>query len=138
MKKNLLKITQGLFLLCILLVSRVEIRAQSVFAVVGSGTTFNTTTSYPAPYGNYWWGARHQFLVTAAELTASGMTAANIKALGFNVGTTNGTNHLNFTINVYTTTAANPLATAYYNTGLVASSLPNNYTPVTGWNMHNI
>ncbi|MFN4931276.1 MAG: hypothetical protein ACK5HE_07670, partial [Bacteroidota bacterium] len=35
---------------------------------VGTGTIQNTTTSYPAPYGNFYWGAKHQFLVTAAEL----------------------------------------------------------------------
>jgi hypothetical protein len=138
MKKLLSKITQSSFILCAILSCPPGADAQSQFAVVGSGTTFNTTTSFPAPYGNWYYGARHQFLVTAAQLNAAGITAANIKSLGFNVGTTNGANHLNFSINVYTTTAANPLASAYHLTGLVASSLPVNYTPPTGWNMHNI
>lgn len=115
------------------------LQAQPQFAVIGNGNTNNSTTGYPAPYGNYWWGAKHQLLVTAAELTAAGMTPANISALGFTVVSTNGTSHLNWTINVYTTTAANPIAGGFINAGLVATSTVMNYVPVSGqWNMHSI
>lgn len=32
--------------------------------VVGSGSGSNATNSYPAPFGNFYMGARHQFFVT--------------------------------------------------------------------------
>ena len=51
--------------------------------VVGTGTNSNTTTTYPAPYGNFFFGAKHQFLITAAELNTAGMTAGNINDLSF-------------------------------------------------------
>ncbi|MFM7179026.1 MAG: hypothetical protein ACKOX5_05910, partial [Bacteroidota bacterium] len=34
---------------------------------VGTGTLQNTPTSYPAPYGNWYWGAKHQMMVRASE-----------------------------------------------------------------------
>ena len=37
---------------------------------VGQGTVVNTTSSYPAPYGQFYWGAKHQFIYLASELTA--------------------------------------------------------------------
>ncbi len=138
MKNLFSRITQGTLMLCAILASPVQTEAQSQFVVAGNGTTFNTTTSYPAPYGNWYYGARHQFLVTAAELKAAGFTMGNIKGLGFNVGTTNSTSHVNFSINVFTTTATDPLASTYYSSGFVGSSTPSNYIPVTGWNMHSI
>src|SRR6478672_8392088 len=119
MKNLFSRITQGTLMLCAILASPVQTEAQSQFVVVGNGTTFNTTTSYPAPYGNWYYGARHQFLVTAAELKAAGFTMGNIKGLGFNVGTTNNTSHVNFSINVFTTTATDPLASTYYSSGFV-------------------
>ena len=39
---------------------------------VGTGTASNSATGYPAVFGNFYWGARHQMLYTAAELTAMG------------------------------------------------------------------
>ncbi|MFZ5554426.1 MAG: chitobiase/beta-hexosaminidase C-terminal domain-containing protein [Bacteroidota bacterium] len=54
---------------------------------VGNGTIQNTATDYPAPYGNWYWGARHQMIIPAAELTAAGLTAGNITSLDFDVVT---------------------------------------------------
>ena len=51
----------------------------------------NDGFTYPAPYGNFFWGARHQFLVLASELTAAGATAGNISSLYFNVASIAGT-----------------------------------------------
>ncbi len=108
------------------------------FSIVGAGTASNSTTSYPAPYGNYYWGARHQFLVTAAELSAAGIAAgSSISSLGFNVTADNGaTSHTGFQVVVFSTTLANPLATAYVTTGQVAASAVSNYNPAAGWNQH--
>jgi hypothetical protein len=52
---------------------------------VGNGYIQNGATDYPAPYGNWYWGARHQMLILATELDAAGLTAGNINSLGFNV-----------------------------------------------------
>jgi hypothetical protein len=56
--------------------------------IVGTGTIQNTPWSYPAPYGNWYWGARHQMLVLASELTAAGLSAGSITSLGFVVVST--------------------------------------------------
>ncbi|MGE5316605.1 MAG: CotH kinase family protein, partial [Chloroflexota bacterium] len=55
---------------------------------IGSGNIQNSNTGYPAPYGNWYWAARHQILIRANELTAAGMTAGNINSLSFNVVST--------------------------------------------------
>lgn len=61
-------------------------------ATVGTGTLVNatsstTSTGYPAPFGNYYGGARNQMLITAADLTAAGLTAGNITSVAFDVTT---------------------------------------------------
>lgn len=55
---------------------------------VGNGTIQNSGTDYPAPYGNWYWGAKHQLLILASELSASGLTAGYINSLGFDVVST--------------------------------------------------
>lgn len=52
---------------------------------IGSGTIQNSPTDYPAPYGNWYWGARHQILVLASELVAAGLSPGPITSLGFDV-----------------------------------------------------
>lgn len=52
---------------------------------IGSGNIQNSATEYPAPYGNWYWSARHQILIRANELLAAGLTAGNINSLSFNV-----------------------------------------------------
>ena len=55
---------------------------------VGTGTDQNCNTCYPAPYGNWYWGARNQMLILASELTASGLSAGMINSLAFDVAGT--------------------------------------------------
>jgi hypothetical protein len=57
-------------------------------ATIGNGTLQNSGTDYPAPYGNWYWGAKHQMLIRASELTAAGLTAGLIHSLSFNVAAT--------------------------------------------------
>ena len=59
-------------------------------AIIGNGTITNGNTDYPAPYGNWYWGARHQFLILASELQAAGLSAGPISSLSFQVASTNG------------------------------------------------
>ena len=62
-------------------------------AVIGSGNSTNGAYDYPAPYGNWYWSARHQFLVPASELTAAGLVAGSIDSLSFSVSTPNSVNY---------------------------------------------
>lgn len=62
-------------------------------AIIGTGNAQNSTTSYPAPYGNWYWGARHQMLIKAEELTAAGLAAGWIGSLSFDVVYTDAVNY---------------------------------------------
>lgn len=55
---------------------------------IGNGTILNTETTYPAPYGNWYWSARHQLLYRASELLAAGLSAGNIDSLAFDIVST--------------------------------------------------
>ena len=83
LKFQIMKIARfiSLFLCSISLIS--TINATNI--TIGTGALLNTPTTYPAPYGNWYWGAKHQFLIQASELTAAGMSAGNINSLSFNV-----------------------------------------------------
>jgi gliding motility-associated-like protein len=104
-------------------------------AVVGTGTTYNTSTSYPAPYGNWYWGAKHQILYTAAELSAAGMQSGTISELAFNVAALNGgtLNYQNVQIKMGCT---NLTSLSTWQTGLSTVYTNPNYTVAMGWNTH--
>jgi hypothetical protein len=57
---------------------------------IGEGQVQNGNTDYPAPYGNWYWCARHQFLFRAEELIAAGLSAGTISNLSFQVSSTAG------------------------------------------------
>ena len=59
--------------------------------IIGNGNITNSATDYPAPYGNWYWGARHQMLILASELASAGLSAGNINSLAFNVVSTSPT-----------------------------------------------
>ncbi len=104
------------------------------FYTIGTGTIVNSNTSYPAPYGNYYWGARHQFIIRASELSASGLTAGNIESLAFDVTNTNGTDPLSgFEVKMGMTAATTASA---FETGLTTVYTNASYAPTTGWNVH--
>jgi len=54
-------------------------------AIIGTGNIRNGSTDYPAPYGNWYWASKHQFLIQAAELQALGISSGNIDSIGFDV-----------------------------------------------------
>ena len=56
--------------------------------VIGTGTINNGLYDYPAPYGNWYWSARHQILIRADELIAAGLSAGPINTLSFDVAST--------------------------------------------------
>ncbi|HLG02873.1 MAG TPA: T9SS type A sorting domain-containing protein, partial [Bacteroidia bacterium] len=100
---------------------------------VGTGTVTNTTSGYPAPYGQYYTAARHQMLIRASELNAAGFYAGNINSLAFYVATPNGA-YSDFTISL-ATTALSALTTTFV-TGATQVFITPNFIPVAGWNTH--
>jgi hypothetical protein len=103
--------------------------------MLGSGTTVNTTTTYPTPYGNYWWGNREQYLILASELTALGMVAGEISELAFDVVTPGGAALQNFTIKMGQTTAS-AMTTTFQTSPLTTVYTHPAYSDYIGWNVH--
>ena len=102
---------------------------------VGTGTIQNSSTSYPAPYGNWYMGAKHQFLFLASELTAAGLVAGNINSLAFDVTNLNSSSpYLNFNIAIATTALTN--ITSFQATGFTTYFSSPSYSPVMGTNTH--
>ena len=100
----------------------------------GTGTIVNSTYTYPAPYGNEYFGARHQMMIKASELTAAGVSAGQIVSVGFNVATIAGTPLQGFTVKIGQTTQ-NDLST-WVTAGLTTVFTSSSYTDVLGWNTH--
>ncbi len=103
---------------------------------VGTGTVNLTSFDYPAPYGNFYWGARHQFLIRASELTAAGATPGFLSSLAFDVATVEGEPMQNFTIRIGTTNDTVVSTTAGFYGNLTQVFTTPTYTEVAGWNTH--
>ena len=74
--------------------------SQTTFHTIGTDVIHNSNSSYPAPYGNWFWGAKNQFLVRASELQAEGMSAGDIYSLSFDVFTAVSTSLDNFEVSM--------------------------------------
>lgn len=99
---------------------------------LGNGTATNTTTSYPAPFGNFYNGVRHQFLFRASELNAMGFNGGQFKEIAFDVAAIAGlTNYSNFEVRMGVT---NNTQLSAWETGtvVVRPAAPHNVT--VGWN----
>ncbi|MFZ4400718.1 MAG: T9SS type A sorting domain-containing protein [Bacteroidales bacterium] len=107
----------------------------AALATIGTGTSVNTTTTFPAPYGNYWWGSKHQILITKAELNSFGIVAGQITSLAFQVTSAAGASLQNFEIKMKNTTSS-ALATGAYETNLTSVYTNASYTTFAGWNTH--
>ncbi|MDP2189312.1 MAG: T9SS type A sorting domain-containing protein [Sphingobacteriaceae bacterium] len=105
----------------------------SFLGTLGTGTLVNTTTTYPAGYGNWYWGARQQFLILASELTASGIAPGALTSLAFDVVTPSGTALQNYTISLGATTQTS--LTAWVTPVTQVFTTPS-FLDTTGWNTH--
>ena len=126
-------------IICVIVILGFETKGQN-YSIVGDGTTSNTYTAYPAPFGNYYQGARHQFLVLATELTAAGIfSGSSISSVGFNVTNTNTSYpDTSFQVKVYTTSLSNPIGSGWLSTGLAASSTSTSILFSVGWQQLNL
>jgi len=88
---------------------------------IGSGNQQNSNTDYPAPYGNYYWGARHQILFRASELIAAGITPGTFNSIAFEVAESSGEfyNYIDFSFKSTT-----------------LSQLTNEFLPENGYQLH--
>lgn len=102
---------------------------------LGTGTSTNTTTSYPAPYGSFYWGAKHQILITKAELNALGITGGPITSLAFEVIQPQAQPLTNFTIAMAHTTLS-AMVSGTWATNLTTVYTHPSYVPTAGWNTH--
>ncbi len=109
----------------------------SPIKTVGSGLTSNSSTGYPAPYGNFYWGAKNQFLFLASELSAAGLVAGNITSLAFNATNLNASAALtNYNMAIATTTVTS--LTSFTTAGLTTYFTSPSYVPVLGMNTHTL
>jgi gliding motility-associated-like protein len=99
---------------------------------IGLATGANTTTTWPAPFGNWYRNAKHQFLFTAAELQAAGFVGGKITEISWEVTTINGTTtYEDYQISMGCT-GTTTLTT--WETGLTQVMSPQNINITTGWN----
>ena len=109
------------------------ISAHATIITLGTGSGTNSGTSYPAPYGNWWWGAKHQILIKSAELTAEGMSAGDLNSIAFNVQTANGNVLEDYSVSIKHTGSG---TTSAFESGFTTVYGPVDYTPSLGWNTH--
>jgi hypothetical protein len=106
-------------------------------APVGTGVT-TTATSGATPYTTNWEDQRIQYLITAAELTASGFFPGNLTSLGFDVTSASAEPINNFSIKIANTTST--VAASGGLTGLTGLTTVYNsggaFTPVVGINTY--
>lgn len=107
------------------------------------GIGYNVQTGSPTTnvtiYGNYFKSTRMQIIYTAAEInTVFGTGGGTIKSLAWEVGTFNSNATLeNFTIKIKCVPPSQTTLTTW-ESGLTTVFGPQLYTPVTGWNNHNL
>lgn len=119
--------------LFLLTFSALQLKSQTDISI-GTGTTGNSTTSYPCPIQDRYEGSRAQYLYKASELTAAGMAAGYISAIKYNVLDLGGADVVEqYTIKIGTTTSAS-LAAASWEPGTTTVYGPFNYQPVLGTN----
>jgi hypothetical protein len=105
------------------------------YHIIGNGNNLNSATSYPAPYGNFYQGAKHQFLIRASELAAAGLIPGPIISLGFDVVTAQGIPLEGFTIKIGHTSLVS--VSYIFATNLTTVYSVASYTETPGWNSHN-
>ncbi|MCB5272237.1 MAG: carboxypeptidase regulatory-like domain-containing protein, partial [Candidatus Cloacimonetes bacterium] len=105
-------------------------------AEIGSGTTTNTNTGAPAPYGTWYRGFRQQLLYKADELFAAGAAPGLITALAFNVQNLDTCSPMtNYTIRLKLTDQE--ALTTTFELGDYTTVWQNDeFMPTTDWNTH--
>jgi PKD repeat protein len=131
--KNYLKSWSVSLFALLLICSALTGNAQTVTVGTTNGT--NTTTDYPCPIQDFYYATRVQFLYTAAELAAVGITnGATITEIGWVVQATNIANYLqeDYTISLLNTSVTS-LNLSTWEPGASAVYGPTNYIYPSGY-----
>jgi Secretion system C-terminal sorting domain len=106
-------------------------------ADVGTDTLRNSSYSFPAPFANWYTALNQQYLYTAAELNAAGITAGKIDELSWYVSSI-PTNCLhtfnNYTLKMGCTNLATFGTAPVYVPGLTTVFPSQSFTITVGWN----
>ncbi|MCB5224705.1 MAG: carboxypeptidase regulatory-like domain-containing protein [Candidatus Cloacimonadaceae bacterium] len=114
------------------------LEAGTTFITIGAGTSSNTTTGSPTPYGTWYRSFRQQYLWTAAELQDAGANTGFITAIAFNVDVVNNCSPMtNFTIRVKETDQT-VLSTSFEPGAYTTVWNQNDFLPTAGWNVHTL
>lgn len=110
--------------------------------VTSTGTTTGsaptTANSAETPFYRGTEGARRQYLVTAAELTAMGVASGNpISSIAFNVTAIGATPNTFTNFNVRAGLSSSTLLSGFISTGLNTVYTASTYTPIVGSNKFN-
>lgn len=104
---------------------------------IGTDTLKNTTSSYPAIYGNWYRNTRHQILYRASELLAAGVLPGKISSISFNINTVAGTTvYPDFTIKMKCTTDTSLNSPNFDQSGLSQVFYSPLVNITTGWNTY--
>ena len=99
----------------------------------GTDTQTGTTTSYPAPFGHFYEGVKHQILFRADELQALGFSGGKISELAWNISTINGaTQYFDWDVRMGCTTQSE--FTGVWIDGLTPVFFDDTLNIVVGWN----
>lgn len=100
---------------------------------VGTGTSVISSTGI-SPFSNLYESARTQYLYTASDLTALGITSGSFTSMAFNVSGKYSSGSLNgYTIKFANTSATN-LSSGFISPTLTTVYGPTDYTTASGWN----
>lgn len=133
---SLKKLKIAPFSLLLLLSFQLNAIAQTSWQI-GNGTASNSSTGYPAVYGQWYSGDHEQFLYTATEMTAAGMTAGSIDQIAFNVTALNSMQALQ-SFNMYIKGTTTPNTNSFQTTGLTLIYSSPSELPVVGWNTYTL
>ncbi len=112
----------------------INIQAQTI--TIGTGANSNNYNSWPAPYGNYEYGARYQIIIKASELITEGAVAGDITSIAFDVSSVNNCSSLsNFSIKIGNSPQSDFETSSSWISGLT-TVYSSTYQPITGWNTH--
>lgn len=101
---------------------------------VGEGTSTSSSSGY-SPYASGWGGYKTQYIFTAEELVAAGLSAGPINKVGFDVTSSSTNERAGFTIHIGTTTESVATNTHLGNLTQVYSNA--SQTVVQGINSYN-
>ena len=104
-------------------------------ATIGTGTATTVSYNYPTAFANYWYQNWQQYLFTAAELNAAGITTAgSISSLQFNISALQDTSVAITDYNVKIGSTSSAALTAFSTNGLTNVYGPAAVSPAVGLN----